>query len=378
MNDTAPTAEEGRAELEIPQTILRRSGFAAAAPLFSADLASATDLAEATRVVTSHGRRLWTEAIRQDSPDDRPLYWARLGLTARLRGWQPTFELGGDDFRTLLRRLEHAARGHDDLVFPPDDRLLRVIVTGFDPYRLDEDLRRSNPTGAAALDLNGATFDIGEHTAVVRTAIFPVRWRDLTDGIVERALLSQYTATAAAADAVITLSEGDSDDFVLVSHACPWRDDAVDNERVRAPGATPLDQAPYPRTQPQWSPSTLPRRSIVEQGSGRFVVRENTEITEIPPGREEAEVTARGPTPGSRARAGGAGAGFANEVTYRNTRLRAATQRTIPAGHVITPALRPPPEGSEDTVALDGTSLERDRTDILDQLRAIVTAALTV
>lgn len=378
MNDTAPTAEEGRADLEIPQTILRRSGFAAAAPLFSADLASATDLAEATRVVTSHGRRLWTEAVRQDTPDDRPLYWARLGLIARLRGWRPAFEVGAADFQALLMRLEHAARGHDDLVFPPDDRLLRVIVTGFDPYRLDEDLRRSNPTGAAALDLNDATFDVGGHTAVVRTAIFPVRWRDLTGGIVERTLLSQYTAAAAAADAVITLSEGGSGDFALVSHACPWRDDIADNERVHAPGAMPLDEAPYPRTQPQWSQSTLPRRTIMEQASGRFTVRENTEVTQVPTGREEAEATVHGPTPGSRARAGGAGAGFANEVAYRNTRLRTAAQRTIPAGHVITPALRLPPEDAGDTVALDETSFERDRSDILEQLRRIVAAALEV
>ncbi|MBB4931573.1 hypothetical protein F4561_002393 [Lipingzhangella halophila] len=373
MNDIALTAEEGRADLETPQTILRRSGFAAAAPLFSADLASASDLAEATRVVTSHGRRLWTEAVRQDTADDRPLYWARLGLSARLRGWRPAFALGEHDYRDLLTRLEHASRGHDDLVFPPDDRVLRVIVTGCDPYRLDEDPRRSNPAGAAALALNDATFDLGEHTAVVRTAVFPIRWRDLTGGIVERTLLAQYTASAAAADAVITLSEGTSDDFVLVAHACPWRADIPDNERAHAPGATPIVDDPYPWVRPQWSASTLPRQVIMERVSGRFAVRESTAVTEIPAGREEAAETAHGPTPGSRGRAGGAGAGFANEIAYRNTRLRAATGRTIPAGHVSTPALD---TAYEDAAALGGAPFERDRADILDQLRAIVAAAL--
>ncbi len=373
MNDIALTVEEGRADREIPQAILRQFGFGAAAPLFSADLATATDFAQATRAVTSHGRRLWTEAVRQDTVDDRPLYWARLGLGARLRTWQPSFELGEDDRQALLTRLEHASRGHDDLVFPPDDRLLRVIVSGFDPAPLDEDLRRSNPSGAAALDLNDATFDIGEHTAVVRTAIFPARWRDLTEGIVERTLLTQFTAVAAAADAVVSLSEGTGDDFVLVAHACPWRGEDPDNEQLRAPGAMPLDDAPYPDVRPQWSPSTLPRQTVMERISGRFVVRESAEVTEIPAGEQRAGVSPSGPTRGSRARAGGAGSGVANEVAYRTTRLRAATGRTVPTGHVITPALGAP---SEDAAALGGTSFERDRSDVLDQLRAIIAAAL--
>ncbi|WP_046468230.1 pyroglutamyl peptidase [Allosalinactinospora lopnorensis] len=372
MNDIALTAEEARAELEVPQAVLRRSGFAAAAPLFSADLASAGDLAEAARVVTSHGRRLWTEAVRQETADDRPLYWARLTLSARLRSWRPAFDLGDEERRSLLTRLEHASRGHEDLVFPPDDRLLRVIVTGFDPDRLDEDIRRSNPSGASALALDGATFDISGYTAVVRTAVFPVRWRDFSDGIVERTLFPQYTAPAAAVDAVITLGEGSKAEFGLDAYSGAWRGDAPDNERHHAPGPIPIPgDLPPPFLRPQWSPSTLPRQAIVERAGGRFPIHQITEVTEIPAGHEAPVVRAQGPTSGSQARAGGNY--FSNEIAYRNTRLRDATGRTIPAGHIHTPTLE---LGAENPVALSCRPFERDRADILDQLRAIIAVAL--
>ena len=45
-----------------------------------------------------------------------------------------------------------------------------------------------HPSGAAALDLHGWTFPVGERTAVVRTAVFPVRWSDFDTGVVEAAL----------------------------------------------------------------------------------------------------------------------------------------------------------------------------------------------
>ncbi|GAA1093085.1 pyroglutamyl peptidase [Nocardiopsis composta] len=376
MDSTAATPEEERAGLEVPRTLLRRSGFAAAVPLFSADLAGAGDAAEATRVVTSHGHRLWTEAVsrRDRVGDDRPLYWARLTLSSLLRSWRPSFPLSDEERAALLARLEHASRGHDDLVFAPDDRQLRVIVTGFDPFDLDEDVRRSNPSGVAALALHGETFEAHGRTAVVRAALFPVRWRDFTDGMLERCLLPHYTGTAAPADAVITLSRGRSDRFELEAYSAAWRGGAPDNERTRAPGPVPPPDLPeLPSPPPQWGSSTLPRRAVCEQAVGRFAVHDDTRVTEVPAGSAEPVVREDGPTPGSRARAGGGGDHLANELAYRSTLLREATGRDIPAGHVRTPALEP---GGGDPAALTDPGFERDRADITEQLRAIVTAAV--
>nr|WP_221308547.1 pyroglutamyl peptidase [Nocardiopsis mwathae] len=368
--------------MDAPQLLLRRSGFGAAAPLFSADLAGAGSLDVAEQVVTSHGRRLWSEAVREsgDVIDDRPLYWARLTLSARLRSWQPEFTLDERERGALLTRLEHASRGHDDLVFAPGDRQLRVIVTGFDPFDLDTDVRASNPSGVAALTLHDATFDIGGYTAVVRTALFPVRWRDFTDGMVERVLLPHYTAdpgSSAAADAVITVSQGREGRFDLEAHNAAWRGGRADNEGRTAPGPVPLGaEAPRVDPRPEWSTSSLPRRAIVAQATGRFPVHDNTAVTEIPAGEGPEGSTVHrpnGPTPGSWARGGGGGDYLSNEIAYRNTLLRDAIGRPLPAGHVHTPALHP---GSADPATLTDPAFERDRADIVGQLRAIIAAAL--
>ncbi|GAB3440481.1 hypothetical protein GCM10027570_06020 [Streptomonospora sediminis] len=372
------TVEESRTAFAAPQAILRRSGFAAAAPLFAADLASAAGAEEAEGVVASHGRRLWTEAVRQSDgvADDRFLYWARLTLSARLRDWKPSFAVDPGVRAGLADRLERASRGHDDLVFPPDDKLLRVIVTGFDPCGLDEDVRRSNPTGAAALSLHGTGFDVGGRRAAVRTAIFPTRWRDLTGGMVERALAPHYSpgAGTVAADAVITLSQGSTNRFDLQLYNAGRRGSEPDNERVSAPGPVPPPrQAPTLDPMPEWTASSLPRGAILEHGGGRFEVFDNTGVTEVPAGATEPVAASGGPTPGARVLAGGGGDYVCNEVAYRNTLLRDATGRNIPAGHVLTPVLE---VDSADPGTLSGPGFERDRADIVEQLRVIVRASL--
>lgn len=324
-HDTTP--EEDRAGLDAPRKILERSGFAAAVPLFTADLNDATDTEAARRTVTAHASRLWTEAARTDvgTVDDRPLYWARLLLAARLRTWKPPFDLTDQDRTDLLHLLETASRGITELLFPPGERLLRIVVTGFDPFRLDEDPARANPSGAAALDLNGLTFPVGARTAVLRTAVFPVRWADFDAGLVEEALGRVHRQ----ADAVITLSRGRPDRFDLEVWNGVWRGGGTDNLGVARTGrALPADA-------PEWTRSTLPVQHITEQVDGPLVV--NTEVTEIPAGATEPVLRPDGPTPGSTARRGGGGDYLSNEIAYRNTLLRDRAGTSIPAGHVHLP-----------------------------------------
>ncbi|MFC7327084.1 pyroglutamyl peptidase [Marinactinospora rubrisoli] len=374
MSRPTRTVEEARADLEVPQALLRRSGFAAALPLFAADLDDAADLGQARQVVSSHGRRLWGEAVRGDPADDRPLYWARLTLTARLRAWRPAFPLPDADRADLLARLEHASRGHDDLVFPPDDGLLRVIVTGFDPFGLDADIRRSNPSGVAAITLHGTDLTVHGRRAVLRAALFPVRWRDFTDGMVERALLPHYTAEAGPADAVVTVSQGRPGSFDLEVYNGAWRGGGTDNDGRAAEGQVPVSpEVPAPRPQPQWTTTTLPYAEIAAAGTGRYPVRGNTEVTEIPAGGGEPVVRPDGPTPGSTARAGGGGDYLSNEIAYRNTLLRDATGRPVAAGHVHTPVLA---FAAGNTGAVTDPEFEDTRTAIVAQTRAIVAAAL--
>ncbi|WP_017598868.1 hypothetical protein [Nocardiopsis lucentensis] len=352
QHDTTP--EEVRAELPQPGRILARSGFAAAEPLFTADLAASTDLGQAREAVAAHASRLWTEATRAESgdTDDRPLYWARLVLSARLRAWRPGFALGDGQRADLLRLLEWESRGFSDIDFPPGERWARIVVTGFDPFHLDEDVECSNPSGAAALDLHGWTFPVGERTAVVRAAIFPVRWSDFDEGVVERALGRHH----ADADAVVTLSRGRPDRFDLEVWNGVWRGGGTDNEGRAATGRAPVTGPQAP----EWTRSSLPFERIIERAAGHYPVVANSEVVEVPAGSKEGVRRPQGPTEGSAARAGGGGDYLSNEIAYRNTLLRDRSGRSIPAGHVHLPRTTAPAE----------------HTEVLARLREIVAAVV--
>ncbi|WP_026116490.1 hypothetical protein [Nocardiopsis valliformis] len=344
------TLEEDRADRPEPRRILARSGFGAADPLFAADLRASTDLTQAREVVASHASRLWTESTRtgSDPVDDRPLYWARLVLRSRLRAWEPCFPLSVQEHTELLHLFETASRGITDLDFPPGDRWLRVVVTGFDPFHLDTDLEYSNPSGAAALDLHGWTFPVGERTAVVRAAVFPVRWSDFDAGLVEEALADQY----GVADAVITLSRGRPDRFDLEVWNGVWRGGGADNLDVSRTGRAPIPG----EHAPEWTRSSLPVQRIVDAVAGRHRVVANTEVTEVPADGDAPVTRPRGPSKDSLARRGGGGDYLSNEIAYRNTLLRDRAGAKAAAGHVHLPQ----------------TSRPAEHADTLAQTRAIV------
>ncbi|WP_394353760.1 pyroglutamyl peptidase [Nocardiopsis mwathae] len=378
------TVEEARLDGAVPQEILRRSGFDGRVADFAAALCGARNAQAAQAVVRHHGSRLWRAAVDRvqghgratgdlSAGDDRPLYWARLGMTAALRTWEPHFELGGDRRADLVAALERWSRGHHEMRFPADSGVIRVVVTGFDPFGLDNDIRQANPSGAAALALDGTTIETDAGTALVRTAMFPVRWRDFTDGMVEQALLPHYTGDRPA-DVAVTVSQGRDGRFDLEAYNGAWRGGGADNEMTGTAEQVPVpDGVPTVEPQPQWSESTLPHRAIAAAATGPFPVFDNTEVTEIPAGRTEPVVRPDGPTPGSRAVRGGGGDYLSNEIAYRNTLLRDATGRDIPAGHVHTPILR---FGPHNAGAVTDPVFERDRTRIVEQVDAIVAEAV--
>ncbi|WP_425579365.1 pyroglutamyl peptidase [Streptomonospora halophila] len=380
------TVEEARLARDVPQEILRRSGFARDVDRFAEKLCAAPDAHHARKVVERHGDALWRKAVERvqetghvkkdlSAGDDRPLYWARLGMTSALNRWEPDFDLGDADRAELVAELERRSRGHDD-TDPPTGRgrseTPRIVVTGFDPFQLDNDIRQANPSGAAALALDGTVVGTGDGAAVVEAMLFPVRWRDFADGMVEQALLPHYTGDRPA-EAVITVSQGREGRFDLEAHNGAWRGGSADNERVGEEGMIPIpDGVPTVRPQPQWSDSSLDRPAIVEETTGEpFPVYDNTRVTEIPAGETEPVARPDGPTPGSRARAGGGGSYLSNEIAYRNTLLRDATGLDIPAGHVHTPVLH---FGPGDRVT--DPEFEENRATIVGQVEDIVAAAV--
>ncbi|MFJ2391658.1 pyroglutamyl peptidase [Streptomyces sp. NPDC087843] len=376
------TVEEQRLDRAAPQEILRRSGFDTVAPEFIRVLERSGSYARAERVVAQQGARLWRRAVDRaqgrgaaggdlSRDDDRPLYWARLGMTREVRQWAPGFGLTDEQRTRLLDTLERTSRGQQDIHYPRAKGVKRILVTGFDPFTLDQDVRTSNPSGATALALDGTTIRTADGPARVETAVFPVRWQDFAEGTVERTLRRQLPRV----DLFTTVSQGRVGRFDVERTNGAWRGGYPDNENVSVTGTVPVTD---PASQPQWTSTTLPYARIVAASTGRFPVYDHTSVTEIPAGGTDPVVRPDGPTPGSTARAGGGGDYLSNEIAYRATLLRdrLGLHDSLPGGHVHTPVLE---FGTGNTDPATGTVTDpgfvRNRLDIIAQVRSILTVA---
>ncbi|MFJ9624951.1 pyroglutamyl peptidase [Streptomyces sp. NPDC101181] len=375
------TVEEQRLDRAAPREILRRSGFDALAPRFARALEGSRGYAQAERAVTRHGSALWRRAVDRaqgrgpvtgdlSRGDDRPLYWARLALSRELRSWEPRFAVDDRRREALLSALETSSRGQDDIRYR-GRQVKRVLVTGFDPFTLDRDVRIGNPSGASVLALDGTLVRTATGTARIEAVVFPVRWTDFAEGAVERALAPQLPRL----DLFTTVSQGRQGRFDVERTNGAWRGGFADNENLSSTGTVPVTD---PASQPQWTSTTLPYRQLAEADTGRFPVYDNTEVTEVPAGATQPVTRPEGPTPGSAARAGGGGDYLSNEIAYRATLLRDRLGLPkLPGGHLHTPVLQFGAENSDPaTGAVTDPDFERNRSDIVRQVRALVTTAV--
>ncbi|MFC9705341.1 pyroglutamyl peptidase [Streptomyces sp. NPDC056943] len=379
---TAASVEEARLDRAAPQEILRRSGFDSLAPEFAGALAGADSFGEAERTVVRYGSGLWRRAVDRaqgrgnaggdlSRDDDRPLYWSRLALIRELRSWKPGFGITEEGRTRLLDRLERSSRGQDSIRYPAGKGVKRILLTGFDPFTLDRDVRISNPSGATALALDGTWLRTADGSlARVETAVFPVRWADFADGTVERTLRPHLSKV----DLFTTVSQGRPGRFDIERTNGAWRGGFPDNENLSRTETVPVAD---PAAQPQWTSTSLPYAAITAASTGRFPVYDNTSVTELPAGADTPVVRPDGPTPGSVARAGGGGNYLSNEIAYRATLLRDRLGLTrLPGGHVHTPVLQFG-AGNTDPATGGVTDPEfvRNRLDIIAQVRAIVAVA---
>ncbi|MCW2872475.1 MAG: hypothetical protein JWL99_3795 [Streptomyces oryziradicis] len=377
---TSPTVEEQRLDQAAPQEILRRSGFDRLVDAFTGALPAVRSEASAHRLITRTGRALWRRAVDRaqghgpaggdlSRDDDRPLYWARLSLTRALRAWAPPFPVSTP---ALLDHLERTSRGQDAIRLPAGPGVRRILLTGFDPFQLDLDIRRSNPSGTTALALDGTTLDTPAGPARVETVIFPVRWTDFTAGTVERALLPYFRPGPRRVDLFTTVSQGRVGRFDLERFNGAWRGGYPDNENLSVTGQVPVADPPGP----QWTLTTLPYGTVLGTGTGPFPVYDHTSVTEIPAGAADPIVRDDGPTDGSAARSGGGGNYLSNEIAYRATLLRDRTGLHVPGGHVHTPVLQ---FADDNTDPATGTVTDpvfvQNRLAIIAQARAILSAA---
>lgn len=371
------TVEEQRLALPAPGEVLARSGFDRFAKVFTPALCELPDDRVAERAMRVQGRVLWEAAVARAQgrlpagslpvTDDRPLYWARLQLTKALRQWTPSFELAADRRAELIDTLDEASRGQDSIGYKGGAK--RVVVTGFDPFQLDQDIRRSNPSGAAALAVDGTVVQTAAGPARIETAMFPVLWGPFAQGVVERTLLPRLERV----DMFTTISQGRVGRFDVERYNGRWRGGFPDNDNVSSTGVIPIPAGvPTVLPAPEFVPTTLPYEQIVAANTGRFPVFDNTTVVEIPAGGTEPVTRPDGPTPGSVARQGGGGNYLSNEIAYRATLLRDALGLDIPGGHLHTPVLQ---FAEGNTTELTDPVFEANQRDIVDQVRSVLIVA---
>lgn len=289
--------------------------------------------------------RLWRRAVADAQAgylDDRPLYWARLKLRRerRRRGGRPD-------------TVEPASRGFS-ATFPSDKPA--VLVTGFDPFHLDDEIRQSNPSGLAALALNGTTI-AGAH---VRAAILPVRFADFDGGLVEAFLAPRFRNGLALA---VTVSMG-RDRFDLERFPGLRRSAEMPDNRNVYTGASAAEPQVPPglgstSAPPEFLEFSLPAAPMAAV-EGRWPVRDNRGVRSLERGTFAAESLAD--LTNDTAVQGSGGGYLSNEIAYRSLLLQERLGVRFPLGHLHTPSVR-------------GYDLALEQ-EMVDQVRRIIKAAL--
>ena len=251
--------------------------------------------------------------------------------------------------------------------------LKRVLVTGFDPFTLDRDIRISNPSGATALALDGTAIETAHGRRQGRDRGVP----GALAGLRGRARWSgRCGRICPQVDLFTTVSQGRVGPVRRGADQRGLAGRLPDNENSAGPG--PSRSPTRPRS-PSGRQRPCRTRRIVAANTGRFPVYDNTSVTEIPVGGNDPVERADGPTAGSTARAGGGGDYLSNEIAYRATLLRdrLGLGATLPGGHVHTPVLQFGADNTDpDTGAVTDPEFVRNRLDIIAQVRSILTVAV--
>lgn len=370
----------------VSQQLLSLSGFDRYVTNFETALCATQNLEHATTLAEETGTTLWQAAVARaqgrlhigtlDRYDDRPLYWARLSMTRALREWQPSFDLSLTQRNALIHILDRGSRGLNSMEFPAGEDVGRMVITGFDTFFLDQDIRHSNPSGASMLQLDGLRVETDEGTVVIHTAVLPVNWTDFDEGIVEDIFGPFLVPGPKRASIIMTISQGRPEHFDIEKWASDFRGAVPDNNRVMQWG--PMSRAPQwpqPAEPPQFIRTNLPFQAMIAAGTTPWPVALHPGICEWPPGTfpdPTRIVCLDDPTPGARANMGGGGDYLSNESMYRSNRLKiAAGASEVPGGHLHIPSLIYPQNPAQVTNA----TFEDFRRVIVNQTVALVKAA---
>lgn len=335
------TVEEQRinkAQLAMPNVL---KAFTPQISSFEQQFKELNNFKSAKILVQRFSFELWENAkqriINTNNYDDRELYWARLLSSKVIRTTSPKFSITQAQLNTLLTLLEEGSRGRTDLAFSSGSTK-KILLTGFDPFLLDRNINQSNPSGVAALLLDGQVINYNGISAEINTVMVPVRYEDFDQGIIESLLAPYYALNNV--DMVVTVSMGrtqfDLEHFPGKRRSVTAPDNAniVYGGTQTSPVIPKLNGRPLPGN--EFVKFSLPV-NYMQQAKGPYKVIDNREVTTL-------EKTYKAPSYGelknSIAVNGGGGGYLSNEISYRSIRLRDALNSSIPTGHIHTPRIQ--------------------------------------
>ncbi|MBB1376666.1 hypothetical protein [Pseudoalteromonas sp. SR43-2] len=335
------TVEEQRinkAQSAMPNVL---NAFTSQVSSFEQQFKELNNFKSAKALVQSFSFELWENAkqriVKTNNYDDRELYWARLLSSKVIRTTSPKFSITQAQLNTLLTLLEEGSRGRTDLAFSSGSTK-KILLTGFDPFLLDRNINQSNPSGVAALLLDGQIINYNGISAEINTVMVPVRYEDFDQGIIESLLAPYYALNNV--DMVVTVSMGRTE-FDLEHFPGKRRSvTAPDNANIvyggtqTNPVIPKLNGRPLPGN--EFVKFSLPV-NYMQKAKGPYKIIDNHEVTTL-------EKTYKAPSYGdlknSIAVNGGGGGYLSNEISYRSIRLRDALNSSIPTGHIHTPRIQ--------------------------------------
>jgi len=300
----------------------------------------------AKKLIVNHAQQLWLDASNkvQSSSifDDRPLYWTRLSMSKIIRATAPSFSPSTLQLKGLLTSFEYGSRGRMDLEYTKATNK-KILLTGFDPFLLDRNINQSNPSGVAALKLDGQVITYQGITAEINTVIIPVRYQDFDEGIIEDLLAPYYALNNV--DMIVTVSMGRKE-FDLERFPGKRRSvTAPDNLNVLSGGTNKKPVIPMLNNKPlpgeEFVLFSLPV-ALMQQVQTPYKVIDNHKVTSI--GKSLKPVTTEPDTlsqlDGHIAVSGSGGGYLSNEISYRSIRLKEQLNSTIATGHIHTPRIQ--------------------------------------
>lgn len=364
--NTYITVEEvkiNKAKAELPKVT---SQFEPLISQFTSELVK-VDNAKALHVVaTKFANSLWLQATAymqaHNTFDDRALYWGRLQLAKQLRISAAFYQMPMAEQSKLMSDFELASRGLSDVKFTKNTDK-KILVTGFDPFYLHRNIAQSNPSGIAAINLDGVVIEQNGVTAEIQTLIVPVRFADFDQGMIET-MLTPYIKSGDV-DMVTTISMGRKE-FDLERFPGLRRSSVAPGNLGVYNGANSKNPLiPFylgkPLTGPEFVEFSLPIAAM-QKAKGKYQVIDNGAIETIEKGKFSASTLAE--LAGQTAVQGSGGGYLSNEISYRSILIRNQYNPKLPVGHIHTPRIK---DWQKDEV-----------TNIVEQIEQMFTQAIAV